>query len=206
MRTQIILVGVGGQGILFASRLFSEWGLKLGLGVLGSETHGMAQRGGSVIAHLKLGDFQSPLIREGTADILYSFEQNETCKTLRFLRDDGLCFANFPDTKNFDGKIEKQLKDRGIALKSYDADKQAMEIGAIVSANIILIGFSVGTGLVPFKPEDLKAVLRRISPERFLAKNYEAFELGLTAGRKSSGKSARRSSGKGVKLQKARTT
>ena len=206
MKVQIILAGVGGQGILFASRLFSEWGLKLGLGVLGSETHGMAQRGGSVIAHLKLGDFQSPLIREGTADILYSFEQNETYKTLRFLRDDGICFANFPDSKNFDVKIEKQLKDREIGLSMYDADKQAMEIGAIVSANIILIGFSVGTGLVPFKPEDLKAVLKRISPERFLAKNYEAFELGLTAGARASVKGRKKASGKRLKLQKARTT
>ena len=75
MRTQMILAGVGGQGILFATKIFSELGLKIGLSVTGSETHGMSQRGGSVISHLKLGSFHSPLIRTGSADLLYSFDK-----------------------------------------------------------------------------------------------------------------------------------
>ncbi|MCK4556295.1 MAG: 2-oxoacid:acceptor oxidoreductase family protein, partial [Candidatus Aminicenantes bacterium] len=76
MKVQIVLAGIGGQGILFSSKIFSELGMKLGFDIMGSETHGMSQRGGSVIAHLKLGKFQSPVIRTGTADVLYSFEEN----------------------------------------------------------------------------------------------------------------------------------
>ncbi len=204
MKVQIILAGVGGQGILFASKLFSELGLRLGLGVLGSETHGMSQRGGSVIAHLKLGDFQSPLVREGRADILYSFDRDETYRTVKFLRDGGVCFSNLPDGKDLDREIEGRLGERGILLKTFDADAKAMEIGAIVSANIVLIGFSVGTGLVPFESEDLRLVLKRISPEKFVEKNLNAFDIGLKAGRESAGENSGGSLPDGRELQKAR--
>ena len=139
MRVQIILAGVGGQGILFASKLFSELGLRLGLRVLGSETHGMSQRGGSVVAHLKLGDFQSPLVREGRADILYCFEANETYRTLRFLKDGGLCFASFPDGEELHPKVECRARERGMVLKTFDADARAMQIGGVLFANIVLI-------------------------------------------------------------------
>lgn len=183
MRVQIILSGVGGQGILFASKLFSELGLRLGLGVFGSETHGMSQRGGSVIAHLKLGDFQTPLVREGKADILYSFELNETYKALRFLRDGGVCFASVPHPGRLDREVENHLKKRGILHRTLDADARAMKVGAVLSANIVLIGFSAGTGSIPFRSKDLKDVLKSISPERFLEKNLKAFEIGFAAGK-----------------------
>ena len=114
MKVQIILAGIGGQGVLFSSKIFSELGLKLDLDVIGSETHGMSQRGGSVIAHLKLGKFQSPMIRIGTGDILYSFEENETYRTLRFLRKGGICFANLEDSSRFDQKVLDYLKKKGI--------------------------------------------------------------------------------------------
>jgi indolepyruvate ferredoxin oxidoreductase beta subunit len=95
IKTQIILAGIGGQGILFAARIFSEMGLKLGADVLGSETHGMSQRGGSVLAHLKLGDFHSPLIRTGAADILYSFADEESYRSFKFLKSGGASILKF---------------------------------------------------------------------------------------------------------------
>ena len=155
MKVQIILAGVGGQGILFSSRLFSELGLRLGLEIMGSETHGMSQRGGSVIAHLKLGDFQSPMIRRGTADILYSFEENETYRTLKFLRSGGACFVNLADADRFDGKVLNYLERKDITFRAFDASGIASKIGSIRSANIALIGYSVGTRLVPFRYEDV---------------------------------------------------
>lgn len=183
MKLQIILAGIGGQGILFSSKIFSELGLKLGMDVMGSETHGMSQRGGSVIAHLKLGKFQSPVIRTGTADILYSFEKNETYRTLRFLKKGGLCFVNLEDPGRFDPKVLDHLKASGVTFRSYDASGVASRMGSIMSANIVLIGYSVGTGLVPFKQEDLRSVLESVSQKKNLEMNLKAFENGVREGK-----------------------
>jgi len=183
MKVQIILAGIGGQGILFSSRIFSELGLRLGLEVMGSETHGMSQRGGSVIAHVKLGGFQSPMIRAGTADILYSFEENETYRTLKFLKRGGICFANLESLSRFDNQIKNYLKEKEIAFRAYDASGEASKIGSIMSANIVLLGYSVGTGLVPFKYEDLKHVLELMSRKKNLKINLKAFEIGFQEGK-----------------------
>ena len=182
MNLQIILAGIGGQGILFSSKVFSELGLKMGLGIMGSETHGMSQRGGSVIAHLKLGKFQSPLIRKGAADILYSFEENETYNTLKFLKRGGICFVNLESVDQFSKSILKFLREKEITFRAYDATGAASNIGSIRSANIVLIGYSVGTGLVPFKYEDMKYVLELVSREKNLKVNLKALELGLQEG------------------------
>jgi len=183
MKVQIILAGIGGQGILFSSRIFSELGLRLGLEVMGSETHGMSQRGGSVIAHVKLGGFQSPMIRAGTADILYSFEENETYRALKYLKRGGICFANLESLSRFDNQIKNYLKEKEIAFRAYDASGEASKIGSIMSANIVLLGYSVGTGLVPFKYEDLKHVLELMSRKKNLKINLKAFEIGFQEGK-----------------------
>jgi len=182
MKVQVILAGIGGQGVLFSSKIFSELGLKLGLDVMGSETLGMSQRGGSVIAHLKLGNFQSPMIRTGTADILYSFEENETYRTLKFLRRGGVCFANLVSADRFNKKVLNYLKEKGITFRAYDASGKASKIGSILAANIVLIGYSVGTGLVPFKYEDLRYVLESVSRKKDLEINLKAFEIGVQEG------------------------
>ncbi len=182
MRLQMILAGVGGQGILFSSRIFSELGLKLKLSVMGSETHGMSQRGGSVISHLKLGPFYSPLIRSSTADLLYSFDKNETYKTLKFLKEGGVCFANLPGGDRFDQKILNYLKTKKITFNAFDASGEAAKLGSVRAANIILIGYSVGTGLVPFEDRDLRAVLKSVSRKKDLKMNLEAFEAGFQQG------------------------
>jgi len=169
--------------VLFSSKLFSELGLRLGLAVMGSETHGMSQRGGSVIAHLKLGDFQSPLIRRETADILYSFEENETYRTLRFLRRGSVCFANLVDLNRFNKKILNYLKQKDITFRAFDASGAASKIGSVRSANVVLIGYSVGTGLVPFKYKDVKYVLERVTRKKQLEINLKAFEIGVQEGK-----------------------
>lgn len=181
MNIQIVLAGVGGQGILFAAKIFSQLGLKLGLGVMGSETHGMSQRGGSVVAHLKLGAYQSPIIRAGTADILYSFEKNETYNNLKFLRRGGLCFVNLTSADRFDEKILHHLKNKDITFKAYDASGIALKMGSIRSANIALLGFSAGTGLLPFNSENLKAILESVSQKTNIKSNLKAFETGFNA-------------------------
>jgi len=182
MKTQIILAGIGGQGILFATRILSELGLKLGLNVLGSETHGMSQRGGSVLSHLKLGNFHSPLIRTGAADILYSFAEEETYRNLKFLKSGGVCFVNLEDTGHINAKVLAYLKGKGIGLRSFDAGGAASQMGFVRSANIILIGYSVGTGLVPFEYDDIKSVLESVSRPENLELNLKAFDIGMRQG------------------------
>jgi indolepyruvate ferredoxin oxidoreductase beta subunit len=185
MNVQIVLAGIGGQGVLFSSQIFSELGLRLGLDVMGSETHGMSQRGGSVTAHLKLGGYQSPLIRTGTADILYSFEEKETYRTLKFLRRGGMCFVNLVSEDRFDDKILEYLKKKEITLGAYDASGAALKLGSILTANIMLIGYSLGTGLVPFKPGDLRHVLESVSKKKDLEMNLKAFDIAVREGQSS---------------------
>lgn len=182
MNIQIVLAGVGGQGILFATTVFSQLGLKLGLGVMGSETHGMSQRGGAVVAHLKLGAFESPMIRAGTADILYSFHEMETYRNLKFLRPGGVCFVNLSSADRFDQRIREHLKNKDISLRTYDAVGVASNMGSIRSANIALIGYSAGTGLLPFEHEDLTSVLETVSRKKDLKNNMAAFTTGFRAG------------------------
>lgn len=182
MNRQIVFAGVGGQGILFVSKLFSELGLKLGLDILGSETHGMSQRGGSVVAHLKLGKHQSPMIRTGSADILYSFEEKETYRNLRFLRRGGLCFVNLRHSGQFHDRIRHHLEAKNITIKTCDATGVALKIGFVRSANIVLIGYSMGTGLIPFQYEDLKSALESVSRTNDRLNNLTAFEKGFHEG------------------------
>lgn len=183
IKTKIVIAGIGGQGVLFASRIFSELGLKLGLKVLGSETHGMSQRGGSVVAHLKLGDFHSSLIRTGAADILYSFSEEETYRSLKFLKDRSVCFVNMKDPVRFDPAILSHLNQRGIVFRAFDAGEEALRIGFIKSSNIVLIGYSVGSGLVPYGYEDVRSVLESISRKKDRQMNLKAFDLGFAKGK-----------------------
>ena len=183
MKTQIILAGVGGQGILFSSRIFSELGLKLGLEVTGAETHGMSQRGGSVVAHIKIGGYQSPIVRGGTADILYSLDENEAYKNLHFLKEEGLCFVNMTDGDRFNPNILDHLEKKDITFHAADTSGVAMELGSVRAANICLLGFSVGTGLVPFAYDDLNDVLQSISRKPDLERNIKIFDAGVTRGK-----------------------
>jgi indolepyruvate ferredoxin oxidoreductase beta subunit len=178
MNLQLILSGVGGQGILFSTRIFSTLALEQGYNVIGSETHGMAQRGGSVISHLKIGEYSSPLVRKGTADILLSFDQDEVYRTLSFLKRGGLCFANSPKEDFWDPGIKGYLEKNEIRAYSFPADKVALALGAPRSANLALIGYALSMPDVPFTYEDVKETIGRVSPPRFRDVNLQAFDTG----------------------------
>jgi indolepyruvate ferredoxin oxidoreductase beta subunit len=119
------------------------------------------------------------MIREGTADILFSFEENETYRTLKFLKRGGLCFANLERSDRFDEKIRRHLEENETAFRSFDAGGMAMKIGSVMSTNIVLIGYAVGTGLVPFNYKEMKSVLESLSREKHLETNLKAFEAGF---------------------------
>lgn len=179
---QIVIAGVGGQGILFTSKVFYRTGLRLGMPVLGSETHGMSQRGGSVASYVKLGSFESPMIFGWSADVLYSMELNETYRNLAFIRRGGLCFANLKERSLLDGGVLSCLDSNRIALHTYDADRKALELGSILLANILLTGFSAGTGALPLDSGVIRSVIEEVSGEKYRKGNLEAFDIGFDAG------------------------
>jgi indolepyruvate ferredoxin oxidoreductase beta subunit len=178
MNLQMILSGVGGQGVLFSTRIFTELALGKGHNVIGSETHGMAQRGGSVISHVKIGDFSSPLIRQGTADLLFAFDQDEAYRTLSFLRRGGLCFVNSPKEDFWDPGVKGYLEKNEIRAYSFPADKVALALDAPRSANLALIGYALSVPNVPFAYGDIREIIARVSPSRFRDVNLQAFDTG----------------------------
>ncbi len=133
---QIVISGVGGQGVLFVTRLLAEAAIAKGLAVLSSETHGMAQRGGTVLSHLKVGDFSSPLIRPGHADLLLALKAESIAQHAAFLRPEGWIAVNAAAAPADDGNH------RSLAL---DADRLARNV-APRAVNLILLGFALAAG------------------------------------------------------------
>jgi len=190
MNVQIIISGVGGQGVLLLTRIFSEMALKEGYPMIGSEDHGMSQRGGSVITHLKIGDFDSPLVKRGNADILLSLEKNEAYKTLHYLKpssngqDGGLCFINAPDPEYMNLRIKEYLKEKGIETYIFGADQLARDMGSVQSVNIAMIGFASSHPRFPFSHEKLRGAIERVTPQRFREVSLKIFDKGFAEGGK----------------------
>ena len=186
----MIISGVGGQGVLLVTRIFSAFALGEGFPMIGSEDHGMSQRGGSVMTHLKIGTFDSPLVKKGNADILLSLERNEAYKTLHYLKpsmDDrpgGLCFINASDPNYMDQHIKAYLKERGIDTYIFGADQLAKSIGLVQSANISLIGFATAHPRFPFPHGKLRTAIEQVTPERFRQVSLEIFETSFSEGQK----------------------
>jgi len=134
MRQQIVLSGFGGQGILFLSRLLAEAAIAGGFPVLTSETHGMAQRGGVVVSHLKVGGFDSPLVRTGRADLLLVLKEENVALHREFLADGGALIVNAPVPTD---------AGPGVRVHAVDADALALSAGTPHAVNLILLGFAL---------------------------------------------------------------
>lgn len=134
IRQQILISGVGGQGVLFITGLLAQAAIDKALPVFTSETHGMAQRGGTVVSHFKVGDFSSPLIRPFMADGLLVLKDENLAQHGVFLRAGGWAVVNSDN----DLKVEKK-----ITACTIDADKLAQEISNPMSANLIVLGFAL---------------------------------------------------------------
>ncbi len=132
MRQQILICGVGGQGIVLLGRVIAEAAILKGLPVIVSETHGMAQRGGIVVSHVKVGGFASPLIKVGSADIILALKEETLPQFIHYLRPDGLVLCNSPN-KSARPDINSIY---------YDAEKAALESNNPKSVNIAMLGFA----------------------------------------------------------------
>jgi indolepyruvate ferredoxin oxidoreductase beta subunit len=180
----IVLGGRGGQGILFATAVLEKASLDRGSDLIGSETHGMAQRGGSVVSHLKVGSARNPRVASGEADILLSLEKTETYRNLHFLKKGGACFANIPEGDELDPRVASFLKESGAPFFRLDADDVAREAGSPQATNVALLGLLASWDGSPFSKEELEAALGKSGAPRFREKNLEVFLAGYDRSRR----------------------
>jgi len=178
-----VLSGLGGQGILFMTKIFATTAMNKGYNILGAETHGMAQRGGSVVSHLRIGDARSSLIRAGAADFLLSMDESESYRYLPYLKKGGKLFANAP-TKTFpDMKIADFLKTNDIEARAMEAGKTAMELGGPRSTNLALVAFFAAFDFGPLSADDLRATVDTMSPGPFKDTNLKIFDTCYETGK-----------------------
>jgi indolepyruvate ferredoxin oxidoreductase beta subunit len=174
---------MGGQGILFASKVLGKIANDRGLPVIGSEVHGMAQRGGSIISHFKVGNYKSPLIMEGRADVVMAFDQSEGIRNLAFLREGGMFLVNTSTPRAFDNaRLKKYIADRKIEVSKFagfDILNRHME-GNALFLNVLLLGAASGTKIEGFEEDLVVAALKELAPPKYLEANLKAFELGFS--------------------------
>ena len=162
MDLQMVIVGFGGDGIIFMTRVLVEGLYRSGHPVISTETHGMAMRGGSVISQVKIGDHQSPLIRYGEADILLGTSMVEAQRNSPFLKNGGTVITNA----------------NGQGDQCVDATGIAQGLGNSRGGNLVLLGFALARldPSVPMKP--FLDAIKNLSPQKFLSANVRAFKAG----------------------------
>lgn len=182
----IMIVGVGGQGTLLASRILGNMLVSEGYDVKVSEVHGMSQRGGSVVTYVKFGDkVQSPIIDHGEADIILAFEELEAYRYLPYLKKGGKIICNSQNidpmpviigAKEYPKDIVEKIKEKNVEIISVDADKLAFEAGNIKTVNVALIGVMSSQTDIP--EEVWLSAIKSTVPPKVVDVNLKAFELG----------------------------
>ncbi len=189
-KCDIFVIGVGGQGTLLASKIIGNAVMNAGGNVLISEIHGMAQRGGVVRSTVRIGDVKSPLVGAGKADVILAFEPAEALRALYKASKDTVIIANthptipftvslgkmtYPDVLPELEKISPMVK----RLIKFDANDIAREAGAVITANIVMLGALAGSGVLPFQAEHLRGAIRNSVPARAVDVNMRAFDMGM---------------------------
>lgn len=182
----IMIVGVGGQGTLLASRILGSVLMNRGYDVKMSEVHGMSQRGGSVVTYVKYGDSVcSPIIDLGEADYILAFERLEAARWVSYLKDGGTLILNdrridpmpvITGAMKYPEDIVEKLTAKGVKIIASDALSMAQEAGNAKSVNVVLIG--VLSALTAFPEEEWQKALEFCVKPKFLDINKKAFSLG----------------------------
>ena len=187
MNKSIMIVGVGGRGSLLASKMLGHVVMQAGYDVKVSEVHGMSQRGGSVVTYVKYSDEKvwSPVINEGEADIIISFELLEAARWVGFLKKDGAVVVNNQEIAPmpvitgaavYPENIGEKLSQIGVNLKLVDALKLAEEAGSAKATNVVLMG--AVANVLDFPEEMWQKAIDECVPPKFLELNRKAFALG----------------------------
>ena len=185
----VMIVGVGGQGSLLASKLLGRLLLDEGYDVKVSEVHGMSQRGGSVVTYVRYGDkVYSPIIDKGQADYIVSFELLEAARWLPYLKEDGQIVTNIQQidpmpvitgSAVYPEDLVEKMKAKGAKIDAMDCLKLAEEAGSVKAVNLVLMGKL--SNYFDLKEEAWERAIRSVVPERLLDINMKAFELGKNA-------------------------
>ncbi len=186
----LLLSGVGGQGVVLASYVLSQVALAEGYDVKQSEVHGMSQRGGSVTSHFRFGDkVWEPLVIQGAADILLAFEALEGLRYANWLKPDGMLIYNSlrinpspvsAGLATYPEDIDALIADAHPHVRRVDANDLAQEAGTVKAANVVMLG-AVSPAL-PFAAEAWEEVIRGAVPPKTIDVNLKAFRLGIAAG------------------------
>ena len=185
----VMIVGVGGQGTLLASRVLGSAMLSQGVDVKVSEVHGMSQRGGSVVTYVRYGDkVYSPIIAQGEADVLLAFEALEAARYLPWLKPEGTVVVNTQQmdpmpvvtgTAKYPEDILGKIEKKGIRMICLDALKLAEEAGSVKAVNVVLIGAMARRLQLPRNVWE--ETVRNTVPPKFVDLNLKAFALGYEA-------------------------
>jgi indolepyruvate ferredoxin oxidoreductase, beta subunit len=190
-----IFVGVGGQGNLLASNLLGQAALSMGIPVVVSEIHGMAQRGGVVESAVLLGGAASPIVSNGEADVLVSFEPLETMRILSKCNNKTLVITNaqplppftvavgqgkYPPVAEILDKVGKKVG-KVVSLNGNDLAEKA---GNVLSLNMVMLGALIGTGATPVTEKVMKETIAGSTKKAFLESNLKAFDLGKETAQK----------------------
>lgn len=186
MLKSIMLVGVGGQGTLLASRILGNVIRQADYDVKVSEVHGMSQRGGSVVTYVKYGEeVNSPVVEKGEADVIVSFEQLEAARWISYLKQGGSMITNnqkispmpvIMGAAAYPNDITEKIKSKEINITEINALSLAKEAGNTKAVNVVLMG--VLSQMLDFKPEYWEKALIECVPAKLLEVNQKAFLLG----------------------------
>ena len=182
----IMIVGVGGQGTLLASKLLGKLLLTKGYDVKVSEVHGMSQRGGSVVTYVRYGDkVYSPVVDKGQADVIISFEMLEAARWVEYLKKDGTIITNTQQINpmpviigamDYPENLDTKIKDLRLKLDAIDALSLAESAGSSKAVNIVLMGRL--SKYFDFSIDEWISAIEKTVPEKFLELNKKAFMLG----------------------------
>ena len=185
----VMIVGVGGQGTLLASRVLGSAMLSQGVDVKVSEVHGMSQRGGSVVTYVRYGDkVYSPIIAQGEADVLLAFEALEAARYLPWLKPEGTVVVNTQQmdpmpvvtgVAEYPKDILGKVREQGVKVVALDALGIAEEAGSSKAVNVVLIGAMAKKLDLP--KEVWIDTIKETVPSKFIDMNLKAFELGYNA-------------------------
>ena len=186
----IVLCGVGGQGTVLASKLLAAAAMSKDIPVMSAETIGMAQRGGSVFSHLRMGDnLYSPMIETGTADLIIGFEPGETVRMLPYLKDHGHIVVSTravkPVTATLSGsdydapQMLEYLKAAVPNLTLVNADQACADIGSSKVLNMVLLGAAIRTGVLDFTISEIEDIMKYTLPEKFHEMNLGALNYNI---------------------------
>lgn len=185
-KIDLLITGVGGQGAILASDIIGKAAVGAGLPIRAAETHGMAQRGGSVVNHIRIGEIYGSMIPKKGADIMLALEPIEAVRYLEFLKEGGIVIvntqplfpvtvtsglANYPDVSEILDVLSKKY-----IVKAFNADQLAFEAGSKLAMNVAMVG--AVSDYLPIPKESMLESVKALVPKKTVEINLKAFEMG----------------------------